>query len=242
MSRRPATRSPATRSPASRSQAARRTNRTWITIGAIAVVVVIAVVVAVASSGGGSGGNANAVQQAPVRVDGTPLAAYPDSGTDKAIGSTMPTLHGRSLFDGSPLTIAPTGKPQMISFLAHWCPHCQFEVPVVVALGKQGKLDGVDVRGVATGTRSDLPNYPPSKWLEGAGWKFPTMADSHAYDAANAYGLGGYPLLVFVDAQGKVVGRSEGEISPSALVSVLDALKAGKPLPLPTAGASSSAK
>ena len=69
----------------------------------------------------------------------------------------IPTLTGQSLFDGSDMTIAPTGKPQAIVFLAHWCPHCQAEVPRIVALAKAGKLDGIDVVGVATGRRTDSP-------------------------------------------------------------------------------------
>ena len=53
-------------------------------------------------------------------------------------------------------------------FLAHWCPHCQAEMPRLVALAKAGKLDGVDVTGVATGTNPGYPNYPPSAWLKKA--------------------------------------------------------------------------
>jgi thiol-disulfide isomerase/thioredoxin len=216
--------------------------------GSLVVVIVAAVVIALLASDGGdssgpeSAGRGKPVQVAPVKVSGATLPAFPTSGTDKAVGSTIPTLSGSSLFDGADLTIAPTGKPQMVSFLAHWCPHCQAEVPVIVSLGKKGSLDGVDVSGVATGTSPERDNYPPSAWLEREGWKYPTMADSSSSTAAQAYGLTGYPMLVFVDAQGKVAGRSEGEISASDLAAVIDALKAGRALPLPTAGASSSAR
>ena len=50
-------------------------------------------------------------------------------------------------------------------FLAHWCPHCQAEVPRIVTLAKAGAFDGLDVASVATGTSSQYPNYPPSAWL-----------------------------------------------------------------------------
>ena len=108
-----------------------------------------------------------------------------------------------------------------------------------MALGKAGKLDGVDISAVATGTRSDYPNYPPSTWLEDAGWSYPTMADSAGSTAAGAYGLAGYPYLALVDAQGKVVARSEGEVSDDVLVAAVKALVAGNPVTL-AAGASSS--
>lgn len=223
-----------------------KSNRTWIILGGVVAVVVAAVIIAVVASGGGSdsqkanGGTAKPVQVAPVHVEGTPLAEYPTSGTDKAVGSTIPTLKGKSLFDGASMTIAPAGKPQMIVFLAHWCPHCQAEVPLIVQLAKQGKLDGVEVSGVATGTSADRDNYPPSDWLERESWPYATMADSKTSTAAVAYGLTGYPMVVFVDAQGKVAGRTEGELPATVLVTALDALKAGKPLPLANVGASSA--
>jgi cytochrome c biogenesis protein CcmG, thiol:disulfide interchange protein DsbE len=228
-----------------------KSNRAWIVLGGFVAVVVVAVIVAVVASGGGSdsssssgknGGGSHsgtAVEVAPVKVTGTPLAQYPSSGSDKAIGSVIPTLDGQSLFDGSDMTIAPTGKPMAVVFVAHWCPHCQAEVPRVVALAKAGKLAGIDVVAVATGTRSDLPNYPPSAWLEKVAWPYPTMADSANSTAAVAYGLTGYPMFVLTDASGKVVARSEGEISDSDIIAAVKAVKAGKPADL-GAGASSS--
>jgi hypothetical protein len=47
---------------------------------------------------------------------------------------------------------------------------------------------------------------------------------------------------VFVDAQGRVVGRLSGEVAPSDLTKLFDALAAGQPLPIPGAGASSTGK
>src|SRR4051794_11075085 len=215
-------------SPSS-SRAAAKThgpNRTWIIVGVLAVVVLVAVVIAAAAGGGDSSTpRKDAVQVAPVDVSGTPLADFSASGTDPAVGSRIPTLTGRSLFDGKDMTIAPSGKPMVIAFLAHWCPHCQAEVPLLVDLADQGAFDGIDVRAVATGTRSDLPNYPPSSWLEREHWPFPAMADSTKSTAALAYGLNGYPYLAFVDAQGKVVARSEGEVSADVLTQAVKDLK-----------------
>ena len=45
-------------------------------------------------------------------------------------------------------------------FLAHWCPHCQAEVPRLVELAEQGAFDGVDVTAVATGTNADGAQLP----------------------------------------------------------------------------------
>lgn len=231
-----------------------KSNRTWILLGGLVAVVVVAVIIAVVASGGGSdsssssgkgggGGSSDSgtpVEVAPVKVTGTPLVAFPSSGTDKAIGTLVPTLTGQSLFDGAGMTIAPTGKPQVIVYLAHWCPHCRAEVPRIVALAKAGKLDGVDISTVAAAGRKELPNYPPSAWLEDESWPYPTMVDSASSTAAAAYGLTGYPYFLLVDAQGKVVARSEGETDDAGIIAAVNALKAGKPVNL--GSGSSSAK
>jgi thiol-disulfide isomerase/thioredoxin len=224
-------------------------NRTWIVLGAVAVVVAIAVVVAVAASGGGSdssskggngsGGSSTAVEVAPVLVTGTSLPDFPSSGADKAIGMAVPSLSGQSLFDGSSMNIAPSGKPMAVVYLAHWCPHCQAEVPRLVALAKEGKLAGIEVYGIAAAGQDTLANYPPSTWLEDEAWPFPTMVDSERSTAAAAYGLTGYPYFLLVDAQGKVAARAEGEASDADIVAAVNALKAGKPVDLGS-GASSS--
>src|SRR5262249_28813253 len=79
---------------------------TWLVLGIVVLVLAVAVVVAVAASGGdgsgsgGSGGTGNAVQVAPVKVSGTALASFPETGPDKAVGSVIPTLTGSSLFNG----------------------------------------------------------------------------------------------------------------------------------------------
>ena len=205
-------------------------NRTWIVIGVVAAVIAIAVAVAALSSGGDdSGGKATAHETAPVTVDGTKLPRLTDSSNDRAIGETMPTLQGIS-FDGSPVTVEPNGKPQVIVFLSHSCPHCQREVPLIVDLHKAGKLDGVDFTAVTTNTSPDVPNYPPSAWLAREHWPYRVLADSKTMTAAEAYGLPAFPYFVFVDKDGKVAARATGEIEPNDLAAAVKALAEGRPL------------
>ena len=87
---------------------------------------------------------------------------------------------------------------------------------------------------IATGTDETLDNYPPSAWLEREKWPFPVMADDAASHAASAYGLQFYPYFVFVDADGKVVGRATGELDPAELRTVLQKLAAGDDDVLPS--------
>jgi cytochrome c biogenesis protein CcmG, thiol:disulfide interchange protein DsbE len=225
-------------------------SRTWMVVLGVAVVAVIAAVIAFAAAGGddGSGssksgsaqsGRATTRETGAVAVAGATLPRYTGPTGDDAVGDTIPTLTGQS-FDGSQMTIGPTGAPQVVMFLAHWCPHCQAQVPLIVDLAKQGTFEGLGVSTVATGTNANYPNYPPSAWLESEDWPFPVMADSAQSTAAQAYGLPSYPFFVFVDADGKVAGRATGELSPDDLTEILDALRDGRTLPA-ASGASSSA-
>jgi thiol-disulfide isomerase/thioredoxin len=221
-------------------------SRAWLW-GAVGVVVVAAgIVAAVVSAGGGgstsSSGHGHAggtVEIASrVTVQGAPLPTLPDSGSDPAVGRAAPTLVGVT-FSGAPLTVTDTGQPFAVVFVAHWCPHCQAEVPRIVALARSGQIP-VPVVGVATGTDPAAPNYPPSAWLAREHWPFPVLVDTSHATAATAYGLPAYPFLVFVDAHGAVAGRLSGEIAASDLAKVFAALGAGRPLPIPgTPGASS---
>jgi thiol-disulfide isomerase/thioredoxin len=223
--------------------AARRQRTRWWLWGVLAAVVVLAVVVAVVSGGGGDA-KATPHETASVKVEGTPLPQYAEqyNGTDAdpAIGKTIPTLQGTSVLTGDPVTIGPNGKPQAVVFVAHWCPHCQREVPRIVALAKSGAFKGLDITAVATGTNPQYPNYPPSAWLKSVAWPFSVMADSKTGTAAQAYGLDAYPYFVLVNADGKVAGRATGEVSDADIKANVNALIAGEPLPLLKSGASSS--
>ncbi len=200
----------------------------------------VAVVVVVTAFLAGSSTSATAVPSkkveiAGVKVSGTPLASLPQSGRDPAVGKDAPTVKGKAFNGKKATTPAALGKPQAIVFLAHWCPHCQAEVPLLVKLAKAGAFDGVEVSGVATATSSQRDNYPPSKWLKTEKWPYPVMVDSKDGAAARAFGLPGYPYFVFLDAAGKVVGRLSGEVPEADLRLLFSNLAAGKALPISSA-------
>ena len=79
---------------------------------------------------------------------------------------TPPTLTGEG-FDGEPVTIEPGGgTPMVVVFAAHWCPHCQAEIPIIQDWIDEGNLpEDVQVNLVSTGVQADQNNYPPSEWL-----------------------------------------------------------------------------
>jgi thiol-disulfide isomerase/thioredoxin len=219
---------PKQRTTAAKARSAGRgstTTRRWFLAGIVAVLVVAAVV-AIAASRGDDDVEAKPGEVGPrVTVEGTPLPTFAGVTPDPTLGSPTPVLTGES-FDGHRVTTQGTGRPQVIVFLAHWCPHCRAEVPRLVELARDGAFDGVDVIAVATDTRPEAPNYPPSAWLEREDWPFPVLADDAELRAGRAFGLRNFPYFVFVDADGDVVGRASGEVDPQGLRTALDDLRA----------------
>ncbi len=214
----------------------------WLWPSVIGGIVVIGVVAIALGSGentsvdpGNGGGSKDKIEIAKVvEVSGTPLPDFDTTLNDSAIGKKAPTLDGAD-FDGKSVTAGgASGKPQIVTFIAHWCPHCQREVPIIVDLKNKGVLDGVEMTGVVTGTRADAPNYPPSAWLAAEEWRMPVLIDTATSTAGTAYGLTGFPMLVFVNPDGTVAGRWSGEMEPSNLQAVIEAFKAGKKIPFPS--------
>jgi thiol-disulfide isomerase/thioredoxin len=148
-----------------------------------------------------------------VQAQGEMLLALEDPDNDPARGKIAPVLNGFS-FDGAPLTVAPTGKPMLVVFLAHWCSHCNAEVPRLIEWKNSGTMPAdMEVFGVSTGARDDAPNWPPSQWVVDKGWPWPVMADSEDQNAALAFGVSGYPGMILLDGNGKVLARRSGEAS-----------------------------
>jgi hypothetical protein len=159
--------------------------------------------------------------------DGT-LPASGDIGTsaDPALGEPAPTLIGQG-FDGQKVTFENNGSPRILIFLSHSCPHCQAEVPRIVGLAGDGRLDGVEIDTVTTNTSKSLPNYPPSKWLKREDWPFsPVLLDDAKLRAFFGYGGDAFPYFVFVGADGTVKGRVTGELTTSTLSEAVDRLVA----------------
>jgi len=204
-------------------------HRTPVIGFAIGVVVVLAVVAVIASRGTSPKTDAarGLQQTGPVTISGTPLPQLAGEGADPAVGAPAPQLRGAT-FAGRPVSIGNDGRPKLVLFVAHWCPHCQREVPLLASwLRSNGKPSGVDLYAVATGTTPDRPNYPPSTWLQREGWTVTTMADDDNQTAADAFGLPAYPFFVAVDGSGKVVARASGELSISSLEKLLDQARQG---------------
>jgi thiol-disulfide isomerase/thioredoxin len=219
----------------SRRQTPRHSRNTtaWVVGAVVAVIAVIGLgVVLLAGSDddgdGASGGDtvpADVEQYQPVTVTGAPLAPLdPELEADPAVGTTAPVVDGAS-FDGTPVTIGADGTDHtMVVVLAHWCPHCNAEIPRLIELQEQGRLpENLRIVGVSTSVASDAPNYPPSTWIVDKGWPWEVVADSESQQAAVAYGVSGFPFVTMYDPSGVVTARWSGESSVDELAERIDA-------------------
>jgi len=239
MSNRPGRSKSASQRVRAASNAGKSRSTTWIWIGIVVVVVVVGVVAIVAGRGGSSsGGGASPsggtivpsgnLEYGQIAVSGAALPQMSDTGTDPAVGSVFPSVTGQQ-FDGKQLTIAPDGKPHIIMVVAHWCPHCQAEVPRIQKwLDKDGMPADVELVTVATSNDPAKGNFPAADWLRREKWSVPTIVDDKQTQAGTALGVSGFPYFIVTDAQGKVVYRTSGEKTEAEWNALLQAARTGK--------------
>ncbi len=171
-------------------------------------------------------------QVRPVTVEGDPLPPLTDSHADPAIGRLIPTLTGED-YAGKPVTIgSDMGSPLLLVVLAHWCPHCNNEIPELNAVRDAGRWpDGLEVIGISSAIAPDRPNFPPERWLDDKDWTHRVLADGidserQVFIAGDALGVTGYPFMVLVDEAGVVRGRWSGERTADELVALVSDLLA----------------
>lgn len=151
------------------------------------------------------------VEFARVAVIGDSLPSAPaDDGADPATGLVAPELQGID-FDGDSVTIGNDGRAKAVVFVAHWCPHCQAEVPVLADLVAEGaKPPELDLYVVSTAVYQDRENFPPSQWLKESGLEANLMVDSEDFDGLVSFGAGGFPFTVYLDTENRVLRRTQG--------------------------------
>ena len=132
-----------------------------------------------------------AQSDAPDRIDMTGQDA-PDVQLVAADGTSVPLSSYR-------------GKPVLLDFWATWCKPCVESLPKLAELSKETAPKGI----VLLGVDEDREDKKASDFLAGHNYSWPnTHDDGSIHEAFNRVGL---PLIVLIDAQGKVVYYKGGE-------------------------------
>ena len=175
-------------------------SRTPLILGLVLAVVAVAAIAAVVLSGGD------------------------DDAGEAGATAVAPALRGED-YAGNAVEVVPgEDGPLMIVFLAHWCPHCNAEIPVLQEWDASGAIpDELRVVGVSTSVREEAPNYPPDQWISDVGWTWPLLADDAESTFAESYDVSGFPFIVFVDEAGQVTATTTGEQPIEALQVFADA-------------------
>jgi thiol-disulfide isomerase/thioredoxin len=189
----------------------------------VGVGLLIALFAVIAISGGGDTEDAGP-EFGAVEVPSAVLPPLPDVGADPSVGVVGPTI--RSERPDGTTTVDPSSatEPTVLFFLAHWCSHCQAELPRLVTAADAGTFDNVRTVAVATSSDPSAPNHPPSAWLEREGWTGEVFYDDANNSAGTAYGLSSFPFMVFLNADGTVSQRIAGEQTPEAVEAAVEAI------------------
>lgn len=156
-----------------------------------------------------------------VTVVGESLPTLENPADDAAVGMVAPQFTATSLASGRPVTIEP-GRARIIGFFAHWCPHCQRELPVVSEWLAENTLPpNTEFIAVSTAVDEGNGNYPPSEWFNEQGFTAPVVVDDASGSLLHAMGLTGFPAFVAVDASGVVVARASGNIGAEGLEALV---------------------
>jgi cytochrome c biogenesis protein CcmG, thiol:disulfide interchange protein DsbE len=196
---------------------------------ALGGLVVLAFIVGIAVLSTGERGSRVTVDElaGSPTITGEPLAPGGQDANDPEVGSEAPVVAGAG-FDGNPVTIGEPGTPQLIMFMASWCPACQEELRSVAPWLEDGGLrDDVELVAVSTGLDDTRPNWPPTDWFESEGFDGPILVDDADGSVAQAYGLTATPFWVGLDAEGRVVARAAGMLPIEQIEALADAVAGG---------------
>ncbi len=192
-------------------------NKNFIIAGAVVLVLGLAIAIGVTLS---SEPVAAGLPEGEINVDGESLPSYAGENDDNvALGLTAPTFSAPDQ-NSEIFNLEKNGNSKALLFLAHWCPHCQREVPVVQSfIDSNGVPPGIDVIAVATSIDRGRDNYPPQEWLEREGWSEIQIYDLER-EIGEAYGLNAFPYWVFLDKDLNVIARRTGNL-PEDMVGAL---------------------
>ena len=165
---------------------------------AVAAVVAAGLVVGLTREGGGS----------PKIVSGEPELG----GTTPA-----PVVAGPDLVTGKRFALADfRGKPVFINVWASWCGPCREEAPEI----KRFTRERSDV--VMMGVNLNDVRRTAQAFSAKVGWTHPSIFDPGGTVGVDALKVTTLPATFYVDAQGRLRGRTAGPVTYADLISAAD--------------------
>jgi thiol-disulfide isomerase/thioredoxin len=125
-----------------------------------------------------------------------------------------------------------TDRPTFLELFATWCPHCQRMTTVLDGLYDKYKNSAAFIAVSASEYAAD--QSPESQadvtdFMNKFNVRYPIAFDANL-DVAKKYLQGGFPTVVLIGKDGKVLAINDGEIPAKNIAAALDAAIAGKPV------------
>jgi cytochrome c biogenesis protein CcmG/thiol:disulfide interchange protein DsbE len=109
----------------------------------------------------------------------------------------------------------------VLNFWASWCVPCKHEAPLLAASARQhaGEVAflGIDVQDFKSDARRFLRRYRAN---------YPSVRDGGS-STYSRYGLTGLPETYYLDARGRIIAHSPGEVRSDELEAGIERILAG---------------
>lgn len=139
---------------------------------------------------------------------------------------TVPAFTLKSLTGPGTVSGATLGRgPAVVNFFASWCTACQAEIGNFASVAHE---DQSRLRFLGVDTNDDAPALARAM-LAHAGAGYP-VGVYKGVNLETAFGVGGLPTSVLIDARGRIVGEIIGKVPRAELTRVFGELAAGRPI------------
>lgn len=126
--------------------------------------------------------------------------------------------------DGKPRALSEwDGKALVINFWATWCAPCRREIPMLNALARENREQGVEVIGIAVDFRDDVLQYLQKMPIDYT----VLIGEQDGMDAARAFGIEtiALPFTVFTDSKGRIAAIHVGELHRPQAETILKVVR-----------------
>lgn len=113
------------------------------------------------------------------------------------------------------------GSPVVVNFWATWCVPCLEENAVLISAAQQNSASVQFLGVVFQDEEGKIIEF-----LRRHGQAYPTLMDQDGKTSI-AYGVGGVPETFFIDANGQIVAKYEGAMSPAVINANLAKIRGG---------------